>query len=35
MHVLLEDGELSVIFEYLTQRNQVESIESIFADTLS
>ena len=30
---VLEDGELSVIFDYLTQNNQVESIESIFADT--
>ncbi len=30
---VLEDGELSVIFEYLTQHNQVESIESVFADT--
>ena len=29
---VLTDGELSVIFEYLTQHNQVESIESIFAD---
>lgn len=29
---VLEDGELSVIFEYLTQHNQVESIERIFAD---
>ena len=30
---VLEDGELSVLFDYLTQHNQVESIESIFADT--
>ena len=29
---VLGDSELSVIFEYLTQHNQVESIESIFAD---
>ncbi len=29
---VLEDHELSVIFEYLTQHNQVESIESIYAD---
>ena len=28
----LEDRELSLIFECLTQRNQVESIESVFAD---
>ncbi|MFR1050695.1 MAG: translation initiation factor IF-2 [Lachnospirales bacterium] len=28
----LEDRELSLIFEYLTQHNQVESIESVFAD---
>ena len=28
----LEDKELSLIFEYLTQHNQVESIESIYAD---
>jgi len=30
---VLEDGELSAIFEYLTQHNQVESIESVFSDT--
>jgi len=30
---VLDDSELSVIFEQLTQRHQVESIESIFADT--
>ena len=30
---VLEDPELSVIFDYLTQHNQVKSIESIFADT--
>ncbi|MCI8651482.1 MAG: translation initiation factor IF-2, partial [Oscillospiraceae bacterium] len=29
----LDEKELSLIFEYLTQHNQVESIESIFADT--
>ena len=29
---VLGDSELSVIFEYLTQHNQVESIESIYAD---
>ncbi len=28
----LEDRELSLIFEYLTQHHQVESIESVFAD---
>ena len=28
----LTDRELSLIFEYLTQKNQVESIESIYAD---
>ena len=28
----LNDRELSLIFEYLTQNNQVESIESIYAD---
>ena len=30
---VLEDRELSIIFDYLTQHNQVQSIESIFADT--
>lgn len=30
---VLEDRELALIFEYLTQRNQVDSIESIYADT--
>ncbi|MCI8539735.1 MAG: translation initiation factor IF-2 [Oscillospiraceae bacterium] len=30
---VLTDGELSIIFDYLTQQNQVESIEVIFADT--
>ena len=29
---VLEDDELSIIFDYMTQHNQVESIESIFAD---
>ena len=29
---VLEDDELSIIFEYMTQHNQVDSIESIFAD---
>ena len=29
---VLEDSELSIIFDYMTQHNQVESIESIFAD---
>ena len=29
---VLTDAELSIVFEYLTQHNQVESIESIFAD---
>ena len=29
---VLEDAEVSIIFEYMTQHNQVESIESIFAD---
>ena len=28
----LDERELSLIFEYLTQHNQVESIESVFAD---
>ena len=28
----LDERQLSLIFEYLTQHNQVESIESIFAD---
>ncbi len=28
----LDEHELSLIFEYLTQHNQVESIESVFAD---
>ena len=29
---VLEDRELSLIFEYLTQHNQVDNIESIYAD---
>ncbi len=29
---VLEDRELSIIFDYMTQHNQVESIESIYAD---
>ena len=29
---VMEDGELAYVFEYLTQNNQVASIESIFAD---
>ena len=29
---VLEDNELSAIFEYLTQNNQVDSIESIYAE---
>ena len=29
---ILTDRELSIIFEHLTQRNQVDSIESIYAD---
>ena len=29
---VLSDGELSIIFDYLTQHNQVDSIETIFAD---
>ena len=28
----LTDQELSIVFEYLTQHNQVDSIESIYAD---
>jgi len=28
----LEDHELSIIFDYLTQHNQLESIESVFAE---
>ena len=30
---VLTDRELSLIFEYLTQHNQVSSIQAIFADT--
>ena len=30
---VLEDRELSILFDYLTQHNQVQSIESIYADT--
>ena len=30
---VLEDRELSLIFEYLTQHNQVASIEEIYAET--
>ena len=30
---VLTDQELSLIFEYLTQHNQVSSIQVIFADT--
>jgi translation initiation factor IF-2 len=29
---VLEDNELSAIFEYLTQKNQVDSLESIFSE---
>ncbi len=29
---VLEDHELAVIFDYLTQKNQVESLESVFAE---
>ena len=29
---VLEDRELSLIFEYLTQHNQVDSIQSIYED---
>ena len=29
---VLEDEELSIIFEYLTQHNQMESIAEVFAD---
>ena len=29
---VLEDAELAFVFEYLTQNNQVASIESIYAD---
>ena len=30
----LEDGELSIIFDYLTQKHPVSSIEAIFADAV-
>ena len=30
---VLEDDELSVIFEYLTQHNQIESLEEVFKET--
>lgn len=29
---VLDDKELSIVFEYLTQKNQVDSLESIFAE---
>ena len=29
---VLDDRELAIIFEYLTQHNQIDSIESVFAD---
>ena len=29
---ILTDRELTIIFEHLTQKNQVDSIESIYAD---
>ena len=29
----LDERELNVVFEYLTQNNQVSSIQSIYADT--
>ncbi len=29
----LTDEELSIVFEYLTQHNQIDSIESVYADT--
>ena len=32
---VLEDEELSIIFEYMTQHNQIESIAEVFADTAS
>lgn len=28
----LTDEELSIVFEYLTQNNQIDSIESVYAD---
>ena len=30
---VLEDDELSLVFEYLTQHNQISSIQAIYADT--
>ena len=30
---VLEDRELAIIFDYVTQKNQIDSIESVFADT--
>ena len=30
---VLEDAELSIIFEYMTQHNQIESIAEVFADS--
>ena len=30
---VLEDEELSIIFEYMTQHNQMESIAEVFADS--
>ncbi|HCO62685.1 MAG TPA: translation initiation factor IF-2, partial [Clostridiales bacterium] len=29
---VLTEGELAIVFEHLTQHNQVESVESIYAD---
>ena len=29
---VLEDGELAILFDYLTQHHPVDSIESIYAD---
>ena len=31
---VLTDRELSIVFEHLTQNNQVDSIESIYADEI-
>jgi len=30
---VLEEAELNIIFEYLTQHNQIDSLEEVFADT--
>ena len=30
---VLEDRELAIIFDYVTQKHQIDSIESVFADT--